>query len=454
MSKLLSSEDFGKKLYNTLPPSYRTDDALENFSLKRYLNSLSDGGYSKVIDEINGILTLVDPDKIDAKLLPILFENYGMEIFNSIPELYLRKLLPMVSELYSLKGTVTAVEYLTSIISGVKSTIEVESEFEQNHSIDVRLEMDYEAEGSNDGLPDREQLLRIIKEFVPFFCDVVIFYVYMFYELGQLSSEDVEEVMNIEQSLEDSARLYSNMNGYFPLLNDQDITLNNTLITNYEYLISYEPDQLVKDILKVFFNESASLTSDCDVVYDSSREIRYESEVIYGDEIEKDTLLEVKEETCEFSSEVDSESQIALEYRNEEAILSTQAYTPMLNLKHMELNSDFVLNSVSDLDTIVVEVVTFSSQNEVVQVTCEEKELVSNTTMLQEETSVINSSAEVLDKSSISNNITDKGDISNDFSSTLSNMALFTLNTSFFTNGSYDYDKITQSGETRVIFSI
>lgn len=432
MSKLLSSEDFGKKLYNTLPPSYRTDDALENFSLKRYLNSLSDGGYSKVIDEINGILTLVDPDKIDAKLLPILFENYGMEIFKGISELYLRKLLPMVSELYSVKGTVTAIEYLTSIISGVKSTIEVESEFEQNHSIDVRLEMDYEAEGSNDGLPDREQLLRIIKEFVPFFCDVVIFYVYMFYELGQLSSEDVEEVMNIEQSLEDSARLYSSMNGYFPLLNDQDITLNNTLITNYEYLISYEPDQLVKDILKVFFNESASLTSDCDVVYDSSREIRYESEVIYGDEIEKDTLLEVKEETCEFSSEVDSESQIALEYRNEEAIL----------------------NSVSDLDTVVVEVVTFSSQNEVVQVTCEEKELVSNTTVLQEETSVINSSAEVLDKSSISNNITDKGDISKDFSSTLSNMALFTLNTSFFTNGSYDYDKITQSGETRVIFSI
>src|SRR5574344_1394548 len=100
MSKLLNSENFGEKLFNTLPPSYRSDDVLVNNSLKRYFQALADGGYAKVIEEINGILTLIDPDKVDASLLPILFENYGLEIFNGIPELYLRKLLPMVSELY------------------------------------------------------------------------------------------------------------------------------------------------------------------------------------------------------------------------------------------------------------------------------------------------------------------------------------------------------------------
>ena len=189
MSNTLSSVDFGKKLYNTLPPSYRVDDALVEYSLERYLSALSDGGFAKVIEEINGLLTLVDPDKIKSELLPILFKQYGFEIFNGIPEIYLRKLLPVVSELNSLKGTKTAVEYLTSIISGVKSTIEYDEEFSENRAINVRLEMDYEAEG-NKGLPDTDQLLRIIQEYVPFFCDVLIVYVYLFSEACKVDFND------------------------------------------------------------------------------------------------------------------------------------------------------------------------------------------------------------------------------------------------------------------------
>ena len=196
MSKTLDPKNFGDKLYNSLPEIYRSSDKEVNFSLKRYLDSLADGGFEKVIEEINGILTLVDSDKIDEEFLPILFKNYGFDVFNGIPTLYLRKLLPLVSDLYNLKGTTTAVEYLTSLVSGVKSYIELDEEFSNNHIINVNLEMDYG--GRFNDMPDQDQLLRIIKEFVPFYCDVLVRYLYIFEEFIKLKVNEEEELKVIE----------------------------------------------------------------------------------------------------------------------------------------------------------------------------------------------------------------------------------------------------------------
>lgn len=181
MSNILSSSTFGERLYKTLPKKYRLDDESVNLALKRYLEALSEGGFAKVIDELNGILDLVDPEKIDADLLPILFESYGLSVFDNMPEAYTRKLLPNIGELYSLKGTTGVVEYLSSLISGVKSEVSEDTESE-NMSISVRLWLSI----SEEGTPSREQLLRVVKEFVPFFCDVTIVFVYLFLELEEL----------------------------------------------------------------------------------------------------------------------------------------------------------------------------------------------------------------------------------------------------------------------------
>ena len=77
MSNILNSEYFGLKIYNRFPPKYREDDVGQNFALKRYLQALSDGGFKYSIDEINGIADLKDPDKVDSKVLPILFKQIG-----------------------------------------------------------------------------------------------------------------------------------------------------------------------------------------------------------------------------------------------------------------------------------------------------------------------------------------------------------------------------------------
>lgn len=186
MSKLLDPNTFGEKLYNTLPQMYRSDDATVGYALRRYLQSTAEGGFSHVISEINDLLDLNDPDKCPEEFLELVFKQYGFEAFNGIPEVYLRKLLPLLGELYNRKGTTTVIEYLTSVISGIKTDIAVSPNFSQDYTVNLRFEMDWDEQN----FPNKNQLLRIIKEFIPFFVEVVVVLIYMFYESVSLKTEE------------------------------------------------------------------------------------------------------------------------------------------------------------------------------------------------------------------------------------------------------------------------
>ena len=202
MSKLLDPNTFGEKLYNTLPQMYRSDDATVEYALKRYLQALSDGGFSHVINELNGLLDLNDPDKCPKEFLELVFKQYGFEAFNGIPEVYLRKLLPLLGELYNRKGTTTVIEYLTSVISGIKTYIALSPNFAQDYTVNLRFEMDWDEQN----FPNRDQLLRIIKEFIPFFVEVVVVLIYMFYESASLKSEE-KHSFNIVEKVKDDTNL-------------------------------------------------------------------------------------------------------------------------------------------------------------------------------------------------------------------------------------------------------
>lgn len=192
MSNILDSEDFGLKLYNRFPPKYREDDVDQNFALKRYLQSLSDGGYKYVIEEINGITSLVDPFNVDASILPILYKQYGLEIFNGIPELYLRYLLPRLGEAWSMKGSIESIEFITTAISGIKSLISISYDSLGNPYVSIKLEVDY---NMGDYVPDNDQLKKLLVFFIPFYCDMAILYSYVFYDDLVLSaSEEVESI--------------------------------------------------------------------------------------------------------------------------------------------------------------------------------------------------------------------------------------------------------------------
>lgn len=234
MSDLLSEKDFGLKLYKTLPPLYRREDLNVNQALKRYLEALSDGGFANVIKEINGLLNLIDIDKLDEKslstMLPLVFEHYGFKVFNGIPELYLRKMLPMISELYAMKGTTTVIEYLTAIVSGTKSTVDT-SEIDNGYKININIEMDFDKTVKY--MPDIEQLKKIVDEFVPFFYDTHLVFIYIYDEVGNITMEDHFTESNKEVGANDEGGIKNTLIDTF--LNRSSNLLNSSFYTNAIY---------------------------------------------------------------------------------------------------------------------------------------------------------------------------------------------------------------------------
>lgn len=250
MSTLLDSSKFGTRLYDTLPHIYHTEDSMVDYALKRYLQALSDGGYSYVIKELNGILDLNDPSKTPADILSIIFEQYGLKIFNGIPETYLRKLLPILRDLYARKGATTVIEYLTAIISDVKAEVTVSPDFKNDFHIDLILEMDYDQQGARD-IPDREQLLRIIKEFLPFFIEVTIIFVYLFYEFAKINAKEYHHNYVTEVRSEHARLPHKKGSGDFPTLNNFSLGLNRDFILNETYYYSTEVDQFWDKITNI-----------------------------------------------------------------------------------------------------------------------------------------------------------------------------------------------------------
>lgn len=212
MSNILSSEDFGLKLYNKFPPKYREDDVDQKFALKRYLQSASDGGFKPVIEDINGLTELINPSKTRKNVLPILFRYYGLEVFNGIPESYLRYLLPKLGEAWSKKGSLSVVEFISSSLSGIKTSTEVVYDEFGNPDIEVRLEMDYSMDGSY--FPDIGQFKRLLENFIPFYCDLILLNSYLFSESQSVVGSD-SSLAHLTENSEDSTYIVTRKEGEY-----------------------------------------------------------------------------------------------------------------------------------------------------------------------------------------------------------------------------------------------
>lgn len=211
MSSIFNGDDFGLKIYNRFPPKYREDDVGQNYALKRYLQSLSDGGFKYAIDEISGLTSIIDYSTVDAKVLPILFKQYGLEVFNGIPEEYLRYLLPRLGEAWSKKGSLSAIDFISSSIAGVKTSTEVTYDEQDNPNVAIRLEMDYTL---GNYFPEVSQFLRLLENFVPFYCNLGILYSYFFQEQGYVKGVDTDHDIKVSDIHEESTNfsLWSHIN--------------------------------------------------------------------------------------------------------------------------------------------------------------------------------------------------------------------------------------------------
>ena len=126
MSKM-TSQALLDLLYNRkLPQVYRDEDMKIGYPLKRYLESLIDGGFCGSITDIEGVMLLIDPENIPEKFFPYLYESFGLEYFPDIDIVYQRKFLMNIGELIRRRGTFSSVQFLIKVLTGLEAELSYE----------------------------------------------------------------------------------------------------------------------------------------------------------------------------------------------------------------------------------------------------------------------------------------------------------------------------------------
>ena len=347
MSNTLNSKDFGLKIYNKFPPKYREDDAMQNYALRRYLQALSDGGFKHTIDEINGLISLIDPTSTNKDVLPILFEQYGLKIFNGIPEQYLRYLLPRLGSVWSQKGSLSVVEFITSSISGIRTFTEVVYDEKDDPTINVKLEMDYSL---GDYFPESEQLKRLLENFVPFYSDLVIIYYYVFNENQTLLSKDYEDFINIKDKKEEDGKIsvgeltrymvkqafdeYSNPHG------DDSYLFNNIKCAIAHFYGNLETVEHQLDRLSVHYSEGSAFTI-------MKKDPLNKRNALFGEAIMGSSMLGGFEYT-------DTHKDYVSDSKEETAIIKQQNMDTLLNREYNTLNGNFYTNGFQCYDKVTI----------------------------------------------------------------------------------------------------
>lgn len=256
--KRLNDSDFGLKIYNRFPPNYREDDLSQKFALKRYLESINDGGFKPTIQDLNGILSIVDSGLCNSSVIPFLYEQYGLEIFNGIPEEFLRNFLPYLGDVWKRKGSIDTLEFITASMSGIRNSTQVTYDASGNPILTSRLEMDYNL---LDYFPDPEQFKRLMEKFTPFYCDLNIVYSYVFGDKINLHSEDEVGLNRIRDVKTENIGLRR----LGVLYDDNSVLGWGTLgIAVFNNELLRIPTEFSKDKIFFTYSEPASLTKDAE----------------------------------------------------------------------------------------------------------------------------------------------------------------------------------------------
>lgn len=126
----MTSSEFTTYLYGRLPQIYRDEDQKIGYPLRRYLESLIEGGFSQIISGINEFITLIDPDKIPEEFLPHLCNSFGLTYFPDLDSTYQRKFLSNVGEIMKRRGTYAGIHYLAKSLTGLESELEFRHDYE------------------------------------------------------------------------------------------------------------------------------------------------------------------------------------------------------------------------------------------------------------------------------------------------------------------------------------
>lgn len=193
---------FSDYLYDRLPLIYRTSD--KDLILRRFIDCFAEGGYAPLLNDTMDIMNLIDIDKCPSRFLPYLCRMNGLEYTKEIPELFQRRLLKYIVELYKRKGTKSVVRFIARELTGFESeiienkdfTAEEEvitgwtKEFVNYRNFILKLTAPYE----DSSLYSKEDIVKvIIKDFLPTNSNVLIITSYWFREEAEILKNIIEE---------------------------------------------------------------------------------------------------------------------------------------------------------------------------------------------------------------------------------------------------------------------
>lgn len=191
-------------MYNSLPQIYRTED--NEALLRRFLEVFSEGGMTPLLNETNNIMDLLDVDKCPSQYLPFLCKMYGYEYSLEIPELFQRRLLKYIVDIYKRKGTKSAVKFIARELTGFDSEIIENKDFDEEQIKITKWDKRFEhyrnfilkltAPYEDSQLYNKEEIVvKIVNQFLPTNSQVFVITAYWFKEESTITKNSIDELI-------------------------------------------------------------------------------------------------------------------------------------------------------------------------------------------------------------------------------------------------------------------
>ena len=196
---------FADYLYNRLPQVYRTSDNEQ--ILRRFIETFAEAGFDPLLQETMDIMNLLDVEKCPSEFLPLLCSLYGFEYTVEIPELFIRRLLKHIIELYKRKGTKSVVKFIARELTGFDSEIIENKDFDEElidiTKWDIKFEhyrnfvLKLNAPYEDSLLYNKEDVVKkLLEDFLPTNSQVFVITVYWFKEDSEIVANSIEKDMH------------------------------------------------------------------------------------------------------------------------------------------------------------------------------------------------------------------------------------------------------------------
>ncbi len=155
--------------YKKFPEAYRVEDLAQKpkLPLYRYLQALFDGS-DWLLEDINGIVLLTDPEKCPDKFLPYLMQSFGLNYSEDIDPKYQRKLLSNVGILFRRRGTSNCVRYLVRVLADMDVEVHYDPDTRYLHITLLPSTM----QDFVNMATSKKVITRYLQDFLPYYCKV------------------------------------------------------------------------------------------------------------------------------------------------------------------------------------------------------------------------------------------------------------------------------------------